>query len=158
MVGVFSCLAYESLKKIADYKKVHVPHSLQIYLNQNVYFKLWKILSIYILIKLIVWLFKVPCYIIIILHFAFVETRNISAASPGRRVLPSKKSNTTTPNKMVGRSVSNIDTRAAERARLRRRSQTEGISQTSQASDVRQRPTRSASKVVHRGYMSQRKS
>ncbi|CAB4013973.1 CLIP-associating 1-like isoform X2 [Paramuricea clavata] len=56
---------------------------------------------------------------------------------------------------MVGRSVSNIDTRAAERARLRRRSQTEGISQTSHASDVRQRPTRSASKVVHRGYMSQ---
>ena len=59
---------------------------------------------------------------------------------------------------MIGRSVSNIDTRAAERARLRRRSQTEGISQASHASDVRPRPSRSASKVVHRGYMSQRKS
>ena len=73
-------------------------------------------------------------------------------------MLPAKKTNTTTPKKVLGRSVSNIDTRAAERARLRRRSQTEGVSQASQASDVRQRPTRSASKVVHRGYMSQRKS
>lgn len=82
----------------------------------------------------------------------------MATASPGRRVLPAKKTNTTTPNKMIGRSVSNIDTRAAERARLRRRSQTEGISQASHASDVRPRPSRSASKVVHRGYMSQRKS
>lgn len=77
------------------------------------------------------------------------------SASPGRRVLPSKKSNTTrTPGKMIGRSVSNVDPRAAERARMRRRSQTEGITQ---ASDAKQRPSRSASKVVHRGYMSQRK-
>lgn len=78
--------------------------------------------------------------------------------SPGRRVLPAKKANTATPNKMIGRSVSNIDTRAAERARMRRRSQTEGVTQPSHASDVRPRPSRSASKVVHRGYMSQRKS
>ena len=79
------------------------------------------------------------------------------AASPGRRVLPAKKSNAHTPNRMVGRSVSNIDARAAERARLRRRSQTEGVTHATQASDTRQRPSRSASKVVHRGYMSQRK-
>ena len=96
------------------------------------------------------------------LHFdptlAFLDTRTMTSASPGRRVLPSKKSNATTPNKMIGRSVSNIDTRAAERARLRRRSQTEGVTQANHTNDARQRPSRSASKVVHRGYMSQRKS
>lgn len=82
------------------------------------------------------------------------------AASPGRRVLPAaKKSSTTTPKKMLGRSVSNVDARAVERARMRRRSRTEGLTHGSQASDVRQpKPSRSASKVVHRGYMSQRKS
>ncbi|XP_028390905.1 CLIP-associating protein 2-like isoform X3 [Dendronephthya gigantea] len=84
------------------------------------------------------------------------ESRHTAAASPGRRALSTKKSGTTTPNKMIGRSVSNIDTRAAERARLRRRSQTEGLAQArNQTNDARQRPSRSATKVVHRGYMSQ---
>ena len=59
---------------------------------------------------------------------------------------------------MVARSVSSVDARAAERARMRRRSRTEDAAKPSNyaPSDVRPRPSRSSSKVVHRGYMSQR--
>ncbi|XP_046864639.1 CLIP-associating protein 1-like isoform X2 [Xenia sp. Carnegie-2017] len=82
---------------------------------------------------------------------------NSREASPGRRALPGKKNNSSTPSRMVARSVSSVDARAAERARMRRRSRTEDAVKPSNyaPSDVRPRPSRSSSKVVHRGYMSQ---
>ncbi|XP_046860667.1 CLIP-associating protein 1-like isoform X1 [Xenia sp. Carnegie-2017] len=82
---------------------------------------------------------------------------NSREASPGRRALPGKKNNSSTPSRIVTRSVSSVDARAAERARMRRRSRTEDAVKPSNyaPSDVRPRPSRSSSKVVHRGYMSQ---